>query len=69
MLVDRAFEKGYLLIEDDLTIRIDWDRIGDDQSPRSELGPYDGRKLNAPTEGDPKPDYLQRRRAMVVPIE
>ena len=29
--MDRAFEKGYLLIEDDLTIRIDWDRVGDDK--------------------------------------
>ncbi len=69
LLVDRAFEKGYLLIEDDLTIRIDWDRVGDDQALRSQLEPYDGQKLNAPAEGDPKPDYLQRRRTMVVPAE
>ncbi|MBU4177273.1 MAG: HNH endonuclease, partial [Proteobacteria bacterium] len=69
LLVDRAFEKGYLLIEDDLTIHIDWDRVGDDQALRSLLGPYDGQKLNAPAEGDPKPDYLQRRRTMVVPTE
>lgn len=69
LLVDRAFEKGYLLIEDDLTIRIAWDRVGDDQALRSLLEPYDGQRLNAPAGGDPKPDYLQRRRTMVVPTE
>ncbi len=51
LLVDRAFEKGFLLIEDDYTIRIDWDRVGQDHALRSQLEPYDGRKLNAPAEG------------------
>jgi hypothetical protein len=69
LILDRAFEKGYLLIEDDHTIRIDSARIGDDHSLRSQLEPYDGRKLNAPTEGGPKQEYLQRRRALVVPTE
>lgn len=67
LLVDRAFEKGYLLIEDDHTIRIDWDRIGDDHALRSWLEPYEGRTLNAPAEGGPKLEYLQRRRAMIIP--
>lgn len=66
LLVDRAFEKGYLLIEDDHTIRIDWDRVGDDHALRSELEPYEGRTLNAPAEGGPKLEYLQRRRALIV---
>ncbi len=71
LLVDRAFEKGYLLIEDDLTIRIDRDRVGDDDALRHELEPYAGKKLNAPKEGEggPKPEYLQRRRTMVDPTK
>jgi HNH endonuclease len=67
LLVDRAFEKGHLLIDDDLTIRIDWARVGDDHALRSQLGPYDGMKLTAPTKGSPQPEYLQRRRALVTP--
>lgn len=67
LLVDRAFEKGHLLIEDDLTIHINWDKVGDDQVLRSQLEPYDGLKLNAPNNGKPKVEYLQRRRAMVEP--
>ena len=69
LLVDRAFEKGYLQIEDDLTIRIDWDRVGDDQALRSQLGPHDGLKLSAPSEGVPQPKYLQRRRALFTPTD
>ena len=69
LLVDRAFEKGYLQIEDDLTIRIDWERVGDDQALRSQLGPYDGLKLSAPSEGVPQPKYLQRRRALFTPTD
>lgn len=65
LLVDRAFEKGHLLIEDDLTIRIVWDKVGDDQVLRKQLEPYDGKKLNSPTQGEPKAEYLQRRRALV----
>lgn len=65
LLVDRAFEKGHLVIEDDLTICINLDKIGDDQVLRIQLELYDGQKLNAPTEGEPKVKYLQRRRALV----
>jgi hypothetical protein len=67
VLVDRAFEKGHLLIEDDFTIRIDWDRVGDDLALRTQLGPYDGRKLCAPSAGAPQSKYLERRRALVTP--
>lgn len=66
LLVDRAFEKGYLLIEDDLTIRIDWGRVGDDQALRSQLELYDGQNLSAPTNEAPRPEYLRRRRALVA---
>ncbi len=67
LLVDRAFEKGYLVIEDDLTIRIDWVRVGNDQPLRSQLEPYDEQKLSAPANGAPRPEYLRRRRALVAP--
>ncbi len=66
MLVDRAFENGYLLIEDDLTIRIDWGRVGKDQTLRNQLEPYDGQKLSVPRRGTPQPEYLRRRRALVA---
>ena len=66
LLVDRAFEKGYLLIEDDLTIRIDWGRVGEDRVLRSQLESYDGQKLSAPKEGAPQSEYLRRRRALVA---
>jgi hypothetical protein len=69
LLVDRAFERGYLLIEDGLTIHIDWDRVGDDQALRSLLEPYDGKKLNAPAKEGPQLEYLQRRRALVAPTD
>ena len=69
LLVDRAFEKGYLQIEDDLTIRIDWDRVGDDQILRTHLEPYDGQKLSAPANAAPKPEYLLRRREFVAAID
>jgi len=65
--VDRSFEKGYLQIEDDLTIRIDWDRVGEDQALRKQLEPYDGRKLNPPEKEAPRPEYLQRRRELIAP--
>ena len=68
-LVDRAFEKGHLLIDDDLTIRIDWSRVGNDQVLRRQLAPYDGQKLSVPAKGAPQPEYLQRRRALVAPID
>lgn len=66
ILVDRAFEKGYLLIEDDLTICIDWNKLGNDLSLRRQLEPYHGQKLNLPRAEAPKPEYLQRRRALVA---
>lgn len=65
LLVDRAFEKGYLQIDDDLTIHVDWSRVGDDAVLRSQLEPYNGQKLMAPVKEAPRPEYLQRRRALI----
>lgn len=69
LVADRAFEKGYLQIEDDLTIRIDWERVGPDQALRYQLEPYDGKKLSEPVKEPPSPEYLGRRRALVTPAE
>ena len=68
LLVDRAFEKGHVLINDDLTIRIDWGRVGNDHALRSQLAPCDGHKLSAPAKGARLPEYLQRRRARAATI-
>lgn len=68
LLVDRAFEYGHLQIDDDLTVRIDWDRVGDDDALISILLPYEGKKIEAPKVGKPKLDYLQRRRALVTSL-
>ncbi|GAB3676495.1 HNH endonuclease [Salinisphaera aquimarina] len=65
VLVDRAFENGYLLIEDDLTIRIDWSKIEDDLVLQQQLKLYDGCKITAPTREIPKAEYLYRRREFV----
>lgn len=66
LIVDRAFEKGYLLVEDDLTLRVDTARVGTDTALLGLLSPYDGMTLTSPAREPPKIDYLQRRRALVA---
>jgi hypothetical protein len=68
-LVDRAFEKGYLIIEDDLTIRIDWNRVGDDSSLRESMERFDGARVRQPTSDPPRPELLQRRRDLTRDAE
>ena len=65
LLMDRAFENGYLIIEDDLSIVINWKRVGTDTVLQSLLKPYDGKKLTLPRAHTPKPDYLRRRKQYV----
>lgn len=65
LIMDRAFEKGYILIEDDLTIRVAANKIEKDGELLTLLAQYDGRKLNAPKVCGPKREYLQRRRGLV----
>lgn len=62
VMVDRAFEHGYLVIQDDLTIVVEWDLVGDDKALAALLAPFDGAKLVSPSAHPPKPEYLQRRR-------
>lgn len=69
VLVDRAFEKGYLQIQDDLTIQVDWAKIGNDRVLREQLEPYDGRKVNAPKQAAPRKEYLERRRLLVAAVD
>lgn len=69
LIVDRAFEKGYLQIKDDLTIQIDQSRLGKDKALRSQLEPYDGKTLSAPAKEPPKPKYLRRRRKLVASVK
>lgn len=65
LIVDRAFEKGHLQVQDDGTISIDLERIGSDETLRNLLEPYAGQKLHVPKQKAPKPEYLRRRRALV----
>lgn len=65
LLVDRAFEAGYLLIEDDLSIHVDWDKVGDDAALQGLLAPHDGQRLSTPEKEEPKQEYLQKRRMLL----
>jgi predicted restriction endonuclease len=48
VLIDRAFEKGFIVIQDDETVTVDFQKIGDDTELRRQLEGYDGVKLSAP---------------------
>lgn len=65
LVVDRAFESGFLRIDDDLTIRVDRSRVGDDGALLNMLDVHDGQKLNTPTHAAPNVAYLQRRRELI----
>ena len=62
VLIDRAFEKGFIVIQDDGSVTVDFEKIGDDTELRKQLEGYDGVKLSAPKAHPPKADYLKRRR-------
>jgi hypothetical protein len=64
VLVDRAFESGYLQVEDDLTVSVDLKRIGVDTELKKQLGSFHGVKLAEPKKSPPKVAYLKRRRAL-----
>lgn len=64
VLVDRAFENGYVVVEDNLTVRVDWGLVGKDKRLAEQLADFDGVKLAAPNSHPPKTDYLKRRRSM-----
>lgn len=64
VFIDRAFEHGLLNIEDDLSISLDLNKIGDDSELMRQLVAYDGMKLKTPNANPPKLEYLRRRRAL-----
>lgn len=64
VLVDRAFEIGCLIIADDFTVTVNWEKLGDDHKLKEALQKFDGTKLVAPTSHPPKIEYLQRRREL-----
>ncbi|MCQ4243174.1 HNH endonuclease [Stutzerimonas stutzeri] len=66
LLVDRAFEAGYLTIDDELTVHIEWSKLSEDEALKNLLAPHDGQKLRSPEAGAPKIEYLQRRRALLT---
>ncbi|WP_295206440.1 HNH endonuclease [uncultured Brevundimonas sp.] len=63
-LMDKAFELGYIMIDDDLSVTVDWTRIGSDSELGNALEPYDGGKLRSPLKDPPKAEYLRRRREL-----
>lgn len=62
VLFDKAFELGHIKIEDDLTIRVNWGKVGDDSALTAILKDCDGKKLRAPQSDPPRADLLKRRR-------
>ena len=66
LLMDRAFEKGYIIIEDNCTIRVDWTRVGGDNVLGEQLKIYDGKRLKTPRNEAANPEYLARRRKFVL---
>lgn len=64
VLVDRAFEYGYISIGDDLTVHVVSNAISSDGALESYLKKFDGVTLRLPTKQAPNPDYLRRRREL-----
>lgn len=59
-LVDRAFDRGFLSIDEDSIVHVEQARI-DDAGLLSALTPYDGQRLAKPSNSPPNPHYLRRR--------
>lgn len=59
--VDRAFDTGYLLVQTDYTVQVEWARVGSDSSLRDALTPLDGLSLAVPETAPPNPEFLRRR--------
>jgi HNH endonuclease len=60
-LVDRAYELGYLTIDEECIVRINRLLISGDDALTGTLEAYDGTALAAPTASPPNPSYLRRR--------
>lgn len=64
VLIDRAFENGFLVVEDDLVVTVDWGKLGADAELKKQLGAFDGITLKRPKAHAPKVEYLKRRRGL-----
>lgn len=64
VLVDRAFEYGYICIDDDFTVHILPSAIAGDAALEAHLRDFDGATLRMPGRQRPNPDYLRRRREL-----
>lgn len=64
VLADRAFEHGYISINDDLSVSVEWGLVGGDKELAQQLASFDGAKLQTPKECPPKIEYLERRRSI-----
>jgi hypothetical protein len=64
VFIDRAFEKGFLIVQDDMTVTVNFGKIADDIELKKQLEGYDGMKLNPPKANPPKVDYLKCRRSL-----
>ena len=64
LIVDKAFEVGHLLIDDEFFVSVQFSRIADDDLLRRALAPYDGVRITLPEKHPPNPEHLRRRREM-----
>lgn len=67
VLIDRAFESGFLVIQDDLVVTVNWGRIAEDEELKRQLGCYEGVRIAFPRTCPPKVDYLRKRRSLYEP--
>jgi hypothetical protein len=65
-LVDRAFDAGFLTIDERSVAHITYDKLHDD-TLAAILAPYDGQTLAKPATAPPNPDYLRRRMMALAP--
>jgi hypothetical protein len=64
VLVDRAFEGAFLIIQDNLTVNVNWEKVDGDAELMSQLSCFDGMKLRSPKVHPPKISFLKRRREL-----
>jgi len=62
--VDRAFDTGFIWIDEDFTVRVRWDKVGDDLLLKLELRKIDEVVLARPDRDPPDPAKLRRRVAL-----
>lgn len=60
-LVDRAFDTGFLRIDEELAVRLDTSRLHTDPALRSVLESLEGTALRLPLRDTPKAEYVRRR--------